>query len=142
MLVSNDENNTQATSDVMSSSRSLAGGGVTNNVAIASSAGLSSGSLAQGGTIVAPSTATIPNTTYVAISLSLFEIEQCKSKVLVILIVFVKDQVILYRLEVDDPKLCWTLFQQMYESFILGLCTLTTLPTFEQIVGKLLHEEE
>jgi hypothetical protein len=207
LLVSNDGNNTQAISGAMSSSRFLVGGGVTNNVAIASGARLSSRSLAQGGTIVAPSTATIPNTTYVAVSLSLFEIEQCKSKVLVILIMFVKDQVIPYQLDVDDPKVCWTLFQQMYEpknmirnfflrsklyklrmdddvgslnsylqefkevcsqlagvgvkieneelvqillngflesyeSFVPGLCKLTALFTFEQIVGKLLHEEE
>jgi hypothetical protein len=46
----------------------LVGGGVINNVAIASGA-LFSGSLAWGGAT------TIPNTTYVAIWLFLFEIE-------------------------------------------------------------------
>jgi hypothetical protein len=143
----------------------------------------------------------------VAISLSLFDIEQCKSKALTILIMFVMDYVILYLLDVDDPKVCWTLIQQMYElknmtrnfflqsklyqlrmdddvgslnsylqefkelcsqlagvgvkieneelvqilvngflesyeSFVQGLSTLTALPTFEQIVSKLQHEEE
>ncbi len=142
-----------------------------------------------------------------AISLSLFDIEQCKSKALTILIMFVMDYVILYLLDVDDPKVCWTLIQQMYElknmtrnfflqsklyqlrmdddvgslnsylqefkelcsqlagvgvkieneelvqilvngflesyeSFVQGLSTLTALPTFEQIVSKLQHEEE
>ncbi len=120
---------------------------------------------------------------------------------------FVMDYVILYLLDVDDPKVCWTLIQQMYElknmtrnfflqsklyqlrmdddvgslnsylqefkelcsqlagvgvkieneelvqilvngflesyeSFVQGLSTLTALPTFEQIVSKLQHEEE
>ncbi len=64
---------------------------------------------------MAPSTTTIPNTTFVAVSLFLFEIEQCKNKVLVILIMFVKDHVLQYQLDVDDPKVCWTLLQQMYE---------------------------
>jgi len=40
---------------------------------------------------MAPSTTTILNTTSVAISLFLLEIEQCKSMALVILIMFVKD---------------------------------------------------
>ncbi len=31
---------------------------------------------------------------------------------------------------------------ESYESFVQGLSTLATLPTFEQIVSKLLHEEE
>jgi hypothetical protein len=45
LLISIDGNNTQAISDATSSSRSLVGGGVINNVAIASGA-LFSGSLA------------------------------------------------------------------------------------------------
>jgi len=64
---------------------------------------------------MAPSTTTIPNTTSMAISLFLLEIEQCKSMAVVILIMFVKDQVISYLLDIDDPKVCWTLLQQMYE---------------------------
>ncbi len=158
---------------------------------------------------MAPSTTTIPNTTCVIVSLSLFEIEQCKSKALVILTMFVKDQVIPYLLDVDDPKVSWTLLHQMYEpksmtrifflqsklyqlkmdddvgslnsdlrdfkevcsqlvgvgvkikneklvqillngflesyeSFVrtFHISSLTVLPIFEQIVGKLLHEEE
>jgi len=33
-------------------------------------------------------------------------------------------------------------FLESYENFVQGLSTLAALPTFEQIVGKLLHEEE
>jgi hypothetical protein len=33
-------------------------------------------------------------------------------------------------------------FLESYESFVQGLSTLAALPTFEQTVGKLLHEEE
>jgi hypothetical protein len=32
-------------------------------------------------------------------------------------------------------------FLESYESFVQGLSTLVALPTFEQIVGRLLHEE-
>ncbi len=91
LLVSNDGNNIQGTNGATSSSRFLVGGGVANTVAAPSGVVLSSGSLASGGATVAPSTATIPNTTFVAISLSLFDIEQCKSKALTILIMFVMD---------------------------------------------------
>jgi hypothetical protein len=115
LLVSNHGNNIQGTSGVTSFSGSLAGGGAANIVVATSGDVLSSGSLAGVGAIVAPSTSTIPNTTSMAISLSLFEIEQCKNKAMAILIMFVTDQVILYLLDVDDPKVCWTLFQQMYE---------------------------
>jgi hypothetical protein len=91
LLVSNDGNNTQGTNGATSSSGSLVGGGVANIVAAPSGVVLSSGSLAKGGAIVAPSMATIPNRTFVAVSLSLFDIEQCKSKALTILIMFVMD---------------------------------------------------
>ncbi len=33
-------------------------------------------------------------------------------------------------------------FLESYESFVQGLSTLAALPTFEQIVNKLRHEEE
>ncbi len=91
LLVSNDGNNTQGTNGATSSSGFLVGGGVANIVAAPSGVVLSSESLASGGATVAPSTTNIPNTTFVAISLSLFDIEQCKSKALTILIMFVMD---------------------------------------------------
>jgi len=91
LLVSNDGNNTQGTNGATSSSQSLVGGGVANTIVAPSGVVLSLGSLARGGATMAPSTTTIPNTTFVAISLSLFDIEQCKSKALTILIMFVMD---------------------------------------------------
>ncbi len=47
--------------------------------------------------------------------------------------------------KIENEKLVQILlngFLESYESFVQGLSTLTTLLTFEQIIGKLLHEEE
>ncbi len=48
-------------------------------------------------------------------NINVLESQQKKSKALTILIMFMKDNVIPYIFNVKDPKLCWSLLQNMYE---------------------------
>lgn len=48
-------------------------------------------------------------------TINVLESQQKKSKALTILIMSMKDNVIPYIVDVEDPKLCWVLLQNMYE---------------------------
>jgi hypothetical protein len=48
-------------------------------------------------------------------NINVLESQQKKSKALTILIMSMKDNVIPYIFDVEDPKMCWSLLQNMYE---------------------------